>query len=163
VVRELFARAQKSVLVAGYSFDHGGEILEPLHEAMVKRDVHASFFVDIPRAPSSARMKEHIAAWLSAFFLENWRFPRRPELYYDPRSAEPTAVASLHAKCIVVDERLALVTSANFTDRGQGRNIEVGVLVEDRRFARSLAEQWRSAVSAGVFRSLAFKQEGPRP
>jgi len=55
-----------------------------------------------------------------------------------------------HAKCIVVDDREALVTSANFTDRGQTRNIEVGVLIEDSRFASRLAGQWRGLVETGL-------------
>ena len=33
VVRELFWQARSHVLLAGYSFDHGREILEPLHAA----------------------------------------------------------------------------------------------------------------------------------
>jgi len=45
----------------------------------------------------------------------------------------------------------ALVGSANFTDRGQSRNIEAGVLVEDRRFAEELARQFHDAVGAGLF------------
>jgi hypothetical protein len=64
-----------------------------------------------------------------------------------------------YTKCIVVDERRALVTSANFTKRAQTRNIEVGVLIEDEHFARALVHQWRSAAEAGVF--VAVKSEGP--
>jgi phosphatidylserine/phosphatidylglycerophosphate/cardiolipin synthase-like enzyme len=75
-----------------------------------------------------------------------------PRLYYAPRTVEPTSTASLHAKCIVVDDRRALVTSANFTSRGQERNVEVGVLVESEKFARELVHQWRNAAEAGVFR-----------
>ena len=43
------------------------------------------------------------------------------------------------------------IGSANFTDRGQSRNIEVGAVIEDASFARALASQWRSATAAGVF------------
>jgi len=52
--------------------------------------------------------------------------------------------ASLHAKCVVVDGRHALVTSANSTDRGQTRNLEVGILVEDPSFATTLEAQFAS-------------------
>ena len=62
--------------------------------------------------------------------------------------------SSLHAKCIVVDDHWALITSANFTDRGHDRNIEVGVLVDDPSFGRSLAGQWLAALAAGVFVSV---------
>ncbi len=46
----------------------------------------------------------------------------------------------------------ALVGSANFTDRGQTRNIEAGVLIEDEAPTRELAGQWRGLVAAGLVR-----------
>ena len=51
---------------------------------------------------------------------------------------------------VQVRDRKALVTSANFTDRGQTRNIELGVLIEDPTFASRLAGQWRGLVDAGL-------------
>jgi hypothetical protein len=157
VVRELFGRAQRSVLVAGYSFDHGAEILEPLHAAMRARGVVVSLFLHLERAP---RRTEDLAAWargqIATFLARNWPFgPPLPELFYDPRTVVPTSLESLHAKCIVVDERVSLLGSANFTDRGQTRNVEVGAVIEDEGFARALASQWRSAVAAGVFVGMA--------
>jgi len=154
VVRELFARAERSVLVAGFSFDHGADIFSPLHKVMKDRAVDASIFLDLPRAPrNEIDLTTHIQREIDAFLASNWPFGAPiPRLYYDPRKVEPTSTASLHAKCIVVDECRALVTSANFTTRGQERNVEVGVLVESERFARALVHQWRNAAEAGVFR-----------
>ena len=60
--------------------------------------------------------------------------------------------ASLHAKCVVVDERLTLIGSANFTQRGQERNVEAGVLIDDEFFAKALTAQWSTLVSAEVMR-----------
>ena len=60
------------------------------------------------------------------------------------RSPAEGIFASLHAKCVVVDGRHALVTSANSTDRGQTRNLEVGILVEDPSFATTLEAQFAS-------------------
>jgi phosphatidylserine/phosphatidylglycerophosphate/cardiolipin synthase-like enzyme len=42
----------------------------------------------------------------------------------------------------VVDGRQVFVTSANFTDRGQTQNVEVGVLLEDARLAAVLEAQF---------------------
>jgi hypothetical protein len=72
------------------------------------------------------------------FLIANWPFGAPiPRLYYDPRTVEPTSTASLHAKCIVVDDRRALVTSANFTSRGQERKRRgsAGVLVESEKIS----------------------------
>jgi phosphatidylserine/phosphatidylglycerophosphate/cardiolipin synthase-like enzyme len=53
-------------------------------------------------------------------------------------------------KCIVVDDERSFVTSANFTGRAQSRNIEAGVLIEDKAFAEELAGHWRQLVSEGL-------------
>lgn len=151
VVRELFANAQKSVLVAGFTFDHGADILSPLADAMRERGVRASFFLNVNPAPNTT--PDVVAGATAARFIEqNWPATDVfPEFLYDPRTATHGVNASLHAKCIVVDDAHAFLGSANFTDRGQHRNIEVGVLVEDKRFATDLTEQWRRASAAGIF------------
>ncbi len=153
VVRELFGRAEQRVLVGGFRFDHGKEILEPLYKAMAERGVEATFFLDIERTPWGEDPARHAARAVDRFYGENWPFGNpRPAVYYDPRTVAPGSVASLHAKCVVVDSRWALVSSANFTDRGLRRNLEAGVLVEDPTFASRLAEQWLSLVASGQMR-----------
>jgi phosphatidylserine/phosphatidylglycerophosphate/cardiolipin synthase-like enzyme len=75
------------------------------------------------------------------FRTQEWPGECLPELYSDPRSLDQEAVkrSSLHAKCIVVDRQVALVTSANFTEAAQTRNIELGALIRCPRFAARLA------------------------
>lgn len=132
VLAELFGSARQSVLVAGFRFDSGARLLAPLHRVMKEHRVECSVFGD--------------ATEVERFVSRNWPFGEPyPTLYRDVRT---NARASLHAKCVVIDEERALVTSANFTDRGQTRNVEVGVLLHDATFARSLSAQWQSAVSA---------------
>jgi phosphatidylserine/phosphatidylglycerophosphate/cardiolipin synthase-like enzyme len=150
VVRELFAGARRSVIIGGYAFDKP-EILEPLHRGMVERGVTAQLFVDIPGdAPSVHTADAFATKVIDKFFREVWTFGLpRPDVYYDPRTAMPGPPwASLHAKCLVVDDERTLITSANFTDRGQTRNIEAGVLIEDRAFAEELGAQWRQMITA---------------
>jgi phosphatidylserine/phosphatidylglycerophosphate/cardiolipin synthase-like enzyme len=61
----------------------------------------------------------------------------------------------MHAKCVVVDESIAFVTSANFTTAAQHKNVELGVLVRDAVFARRVASQWRNLVARGLFNPYA--------
>jgi len=154
VVRRLFEAAQQHVLIAGYAFDHGEEILRPLYKAMVERNVRAQIFLDIPgEAASDDAIETFASAAIERFFLDNWPFgPARPTIYYDARTVSPTYRASLHAKCVVVDEARTLVTSANFTSRGHARNIEVGVLIDDDGFARRLVGHWNGLVASGAVR-----------
>lgn len=140
VVRELFDRAERSVLVAGFSFDHGADLLEPLHRAMRDRGVDARIYLHIQDEAGAER-----------FLQRNWPFgPPHPRLFHDPRTIGDPPLANLHAKCMVVDARFSFVSSANFTDRGHTRSIEVGVLIEDRTFARHLLGQWQRATDAGL-------------
>jgi phosphatidylserine/phosphatidylglycerophosphate/cardiolipin synthase-like enzyme len=152
LVKDLFANARQEVLIAGFAFDHGADIFAPLHQVMVAGGVKATLFVDIKdHAESASGAHAYAEQFIAKFLRENWPFgPPLPVVYYDPRTAMPGPPwVSLHAKCIVVDERLTFVTSANFTERGQERNIELGVLIEDAGFAREVAAQWWGLVREG--------------
>jgi len=48
---------------------------------------------------------------------------------------------SLHAKSLVVDDRVAFVGSYNLDPRSENLNCEAGLLVEDETFARTLREE----------------------
>ncbi|MBN1654429.1 MAG: DISARM system phospholipase D-like protein DrmC [Deltaproteobacteria bacterium] len=179
VVDELFEKATKHVLIGGYAFDHGEELFEPLYRVMQTRGVITDIFVDVRQMESSlnrwARLSrrdmterlrlitqarqqgsEKYADEVIAWFLDaQWPFGEpKPNIYYDPRTADEQNIASLHAKCLVVDNQYALITSANFTDRGQTRNIEAGVLIQGS-FAAELAIQWRKLIDGGLVRCRA--------
>jgi phosphatidylserine/phosphatidylglycerophosphate/cardiolipin synthase-like enzyme len=50
-------------------------------------------------------------------------------------------------KCIVIDDGIAL-TSGNFTEWTQERNLEACVLIRDESFARSPRNQFESLIAA---------------
>jgi hypothetical protein len=157
VVRDLFEKAERNVLLAGYSFDHGTEILEPLHVAMTKRRTSVDVYLDVATARRDVTdLDAYVQNEVSRFLSAQWPWTPKPSVFVDPRTAAPATAghhASMHAKCIVVDERWSLVGSANFTNRGQTRNIEVGALIDDVGFARAIVSQFRAATAEGVFRS----------
>lgn len=161
VVRELFERAEHHVLIAGYSFDHGASILAPLHERMLAKGVAVDLYLHIERARHGSDLDAHLEHQVATFFATNWPFGAPlPTLYVAPRTIDPSLFESLHAKCVVVDERVALLGSANFTDRGQSRNVEVGARIEDVGFAHALVAQFRAATGAAVFRAVASRAGG---
>lgn len=74
---------------------------------------------------------EIVRRFAMAFAEKDWPWRPLPQVYYDPRSLDqdgPTQ-SSLHAKCLVIDRKAALITSANFTEAAHKRNIEAGVVV----------------------------------
>jgi len=77
-------------------------------------------------------------------------------VYYDPRSLEldHSNRASLHAKCIVVDGETAFVSSANFTEAAQLKNIEVGVIIRSPHFARHLSQHFDALAAEGFLKPV---------
>lgn len=156
VVRELFEDARRSVLVASYVLD-GGEkaraIFAPLAVRLDAREaLDVRLFVNIERRRGDVRPDAEIVAEYSRRFREDvWPGRVLPVVYHDPRALDPAPGprACLHAKCVVIDERVALVTSANFTEAAHLRNIEAGVLIREEAFARSLAGQFDALVRSG--------------
>jgi phosphatidylserine/phosphatidylglycerophosphate/cardiolipin synthase-like enzyme len=153
VLRELFEGAEERVILAGYSFKNATDVLSPLHATMLKRNIKTHFFVDIPQAETAPVDPDAYGqAALKSFLTENWPFGAPfPNLYCDKRALKPGPPwCSLHAKCVAVDGKRAFVSSANFTTRGQDRNIEAGVLLHDETFARQLERQWLSLIEGGL-------------
>ena len=57
---------------------------------------------------------------------------------------------SLHAKCVVIDAREIFISSANFTEAAQHRNIELGVLVRSAALARQATEFFKAMIHERV-------------
>ena len=154
VVRELFAGATHSVLIAGFAFVDGRHLFEVLARRMDEDEALAvTFFVNIGRDNKrDVRAPEAIVSeWSQNFRQRQWPGKRLPTVFYDPRalSTDPSLRASLHAKTVVIDGRVALVTSANFTGHAQTRNIELGLRVENPEVAGRIELQFDRLRSLG--------------
>jgi phosphatidylserine/phosphatidylglycerophosphate/cardiolipin synthase-like enzyme len=154
VVHTLITHATREVLLVGYAVHQGKKIFEPLANRMTELPaLSVTLCLDIPRpygdtSDSSALVRR----FAEGFRVKHWPWPMLPALYYDPRSLEAgDARASLHAKCVVVDRSEALVTSANFTDAAQRRNIELGVAIKHRPTVDRLADYFAGLCRSGKF------------
>jgi phosphatidylserine/phosphatidylglycerophosphate/cardiolipin synthase-like enzyme len=65
-----------------------------------------------------------------------------------------TSGASLHAKIIVVDDEIALVTSANLTSRAMEANLECGILVRGGPQPRAIRAHVNALWSRGQLRRI---------
>jgi hypothetical protein len=158
VAAELFRQATWSVLVSTYVIGQGKHVFKPLAERMEQKpELRVRLFLNVDRPyrgdkPENQLLKE----FADTFRREHWPGSRLPEVFYDPRSLAvdkgPRAV--LHAKCIVIDEAVAFVTSANLTMAAQARNLEAGVLVRDASFAKALTAQFEMLAAAGLLHRL---------
>lgn len=144
---QMFARAERRVIVAGFAFYEASNIFEPLHARARDAGIEVEFFIHVDGTGQNARMSP------SNFFTYSW--PWRdvtPRLYYDARADAADASSTMHAKCVIVDDREVLITSANFTGRAQHANVELGVLICDAEFAARVSGQWHTLVTRGLFR-----------
>ncbi|QDT79202.1 hypothetical protein Mal35_26570 [Gimesia maris] len=155
VVRELFAHARKSVLLVGYAVYQGERVFDALAKRMETfPDLNVQFFLNIPRPDRDKTSSEILISQFKQRFI-NTQWPvgcRLPEVYYDPRSvADDVHVrSSLHAKCVVVDLEHVFVSSANFTEAGQQRNIEVGLNIKSEWLAERLEKHFRHLQAEGL-------------
>ncbi len=159
VVRELFARAESTVLVSGYAVHQGDRVFQVLADRMHDEPrLQVRMFLDIQRSfGETSSDSELVHRFANAFRTRNWPPDRAvPALYYDPRSLQVDGHkrACLHAKCVVVDETIVFVSSANFTEAAQERNIEVGLLIRVPAIATQLTRFFDNLVSERVVQSV---------
>ncbi|GAA4857387.1 phospholipase D family protein [Luteimonas vadosa] len=67
----------------------------------------------------------------------------------------------LHAKSLVVDERVGVVGTHNFDPRGDNYNTESAVVIEDERFARELAGSIRRDIQPDNAWTIARRDKPP--
>lgn len=157
VARELLSQAEESLLITTFSVSRDSTTFVPVSEAMQR---NPSLDVTLILNVEMARLNLYGAAAASAFAKEfwatKWPWPHRPKVYFDPRGTAENSMdrALQHSKCIVADRRRVLITSANYTESGQLRNIELGVLIHDDRLAARVAGQFKNLISEGLLRSL---------
>jgi cardiolipin synthase A/B len=89
-----------------------------------------------------------------AYFGADVPFPalRAVRLHW-PASQRPPG-ASLHAKIIIVDEEIALITSANLTSRAMEANIECGILIRGGPQSRAVRDHLTGLYASGVLQRL---------
>lgn len=163
VVRDLFAFAEHSVLLAGYAVYQGQQVFRALADRMRDRpELHVRMFLDVSRAPGDTTAAGDIVRrFAERFQKRQWPAERTlPELFYDPRALEIPSEkrACLHAKCVVVDQANVFISSANFTEAAHERNIEMGLLVRSASLARQVEAHFSALVEAGMLQQIPFSR-----
>jgi phosphatidylserine/phosphatidylglycerophosphate/cardiolipin synthase-like enzyme len=158
VIREMFASAQRTVLVAGYAVYQGRAVFRALADRMAERpEVTVRMFLDVQRGPGDTSLaSELVKRFAARFKTREWPADRPlPNVFYDPRSLdlETDERSCLHAKCVVVDDESVFISSANFTEAAQERNIELGLLVRSRWLAEGVTRHFDSLLVAGMLQA----------
>lgn len=150
VMRQLFGKARQRVLAVGFAVRQGKAVFKALADRLDNDDsFDATLCIDVRRQHGDTSIERDILRRFANEFVHNeWPGNRLPLVYYDPRSLAATGrtASSMHAKCVVIDGQEAFVTSANFTEAAQERNIELGLLMESQSVARQVEEHFTSLI-----------------
>ncbi len=153
-MRRLIDEAKAEVLLVGYALNNVRDIFERLAKRLAADPTfRVVLCFDIARRRNDTSLDaEVVRRFAHDFRKRHWPWEHPPQLFYDPRALDldPTTRATLHAKCIVVDRSRALITSANFTEAAQRRNIEAGIFVADTAIADRLASYFEALRTSGL-------------
>ncbi|MBM3793880.1 MAG: hypothetical protein FJW31_07380 [Acidobacteria bacterium] len=158
-VLSLFQEAQQEVLITSYVFHQAAAFFSMLarkHDA--DPAFRVTFIVDLTHSRKSPEdsIAKMAPAYGANFRKQHWPGRRPPEIWHDPRGFEPAAAdrGVLHAKTVIVDRKIVFITSANFTEAAQARNIEAGVLIRQPRIAQRLHDYFTGLITTNVLRPI---------
>ena len=160
VIRDLFNKVQERVLAVGYAVYQGQSVFKDLADRLDDDgSIQATLCLEVKREQTDTSIDSLVVERFANDFVEKeWPGTRLPAIYYDHRSLSHSKSehSALHAKCVVIDGREALVTSANFTEAAQERNIELGLLVDSHKIARQVEEHFLTLIQNGHLVRLPF-------
>jgi phosphatidylserine/phosphatidylglycerophosphate/cardiolipin synthase-like enzyme len=158
VLEELFAQAERDIFISTFVVHQGADVFRALARRMEEvPDLRVRLFLHVGRPQGDTTLEGLLLREAAEKLRSEWPGLRHPEVYYDPRGLSDNGAdrATWHAKCVVVDDKRAFVTSANFTEWAQQRNVEAGVLVTGPAFARQVRQQFDGLIDARVVKRLA--------
>ena len=118
---ELVQGARQSVTCATYNFEPTSQMWTVLREASEQPGVVVTVYIDATKADAT-KVKEQLP---------------RATVYKSARLPGGKQIVS-HAKFVVIDHAVLLLTSANFSKSAENRNIELGLRVHDSALAESI-------------------------
>ena len=144
-VPHLVEHARQSVTCSTFNFQRSSALWPTLAQAARQPGITVRVYLDANAAgrPSRASSGRPVSSRLTPT-AEEVAAHLRPAVVLRSRPFDEAAVRN-HAKFLVIDHRFLLVTSANFSWSAENRNIEFGVLHDNRNLAESVEREMRHA------------------
>jgi cardiolipin synthase C len=146
VISELIHDCRESLLVVSFAAFGVSEVVRELRKA-ARRGVRIDLILEsttdqggtlhgpIGAAAAFAEIEQDATFWV-------WPASSRP--------AVGASRAALHAKLIAADERVALIGSANLTDKALAVNLELGVIIRDPDVVGRIVRHFRALMQPGA-------------
>ncbi len=147
---EVVQYAKKELMLATFALYQGEQILAPIHAAMTENPaLDVTVILNIPRKYGDTTISaEIVESFKGDLFSKHWPWNVRPNVYYFPDALHLKAGdrASMHSKFVIADEERCFITSANFTQAAQTKNIEVGVELKGSYEPRILSAYFKEMI-----------------
>ena len=137
---DLAASAKRQIFIVSFVAYKADNIINALADAMM-RNVAINFLLEPSKEQGGSIDADSIAA------LQN-HLPSAHFFVWDKTKNPDSAV--VHAKCVVADEDIAIISSANLTGKAMSSNMELGVLVSGGSIPRQLATHLNGLVAEKI-------------
>ena len=139
VVDDMLSRAQRNILITGYSLsDYFADMIELIIQKS-QQGIFVKFYVN---NIESQKCFERLIQYKGRF-LEIYNYPKQKD-----------SMSALHAKVISIDQQETLITSANLSYHGQEGNIELGTHVISKDIATQVDRLFTQLVFSKVFEKV---------
>ena len=136
VVSEMLKKAQKSIVITGYSVsEYIGDLIDVIISKSQRGVFVKIFFNNVDNQDSINRLLMY-----KGKFLE----------IYDYKNVEDK-MSALHAKVICIDEIETLVSSANLSYHGMSGNIELGCHIASESLVKKINDLFKHLVFKKIF------------
>lgn len=143
VVIEVIRAARQSLLVVNFAAYGVADVISEL-AAATRRGVHTNLVLE-SSVEEGGTLRGTIGAAAAFTTLRN-----SATFWHWPAHRRPTAGnsrAALHAKIIAADTSVAMISSANLTDRGLSSNLEVGIVLHDPHVVDRLVQHFTALMN----------------
>lgn len=149
-ILEMIGRAKETILLVTFAAFKASSIMRALDSAS-KRGVKLTIVVEMVECSGGQLTQDASKAFPKSLIQAG-------SLWFWPLAHRPTnskgLPGKLHAKCLVIDRREALVSSANLTDDAMERNIEVGIRCVSSQTARTITTKFATLIETGQLRRV---------
>lgn len=136
VVDDMLSRAEKSILITGYSLS---EYFSDMIERIIQKSQHGVFVKFFVNNIESQKCFDRLIKYQGRF-LEIYNYPKQQD-----------SMSALHAKVISIDQKETLITSANLSYHGQEANIELGTNIVSKEIAVQVEQLFTQLIFSKTF------------
>lgn len=154
---QVVEHAKRELMLATFALYQGDKILEPIHDAMIRiPGLQVTLILNVARKYGDRTQSDDLIEGARQEFSKNWPWSLKPRVWYFPESLHMNASdrASMHAKFVIADEERCFITSANFTEAAQKKNIEVGVELSHSHEPKALSMYFKQLIAEGKLEQL---------